>query len=126
MATLAQLRVLTPETLLQEIHRLENSLAHLHRSNAEMETFDPLGEDVEIVQAINENVDVMRRQEVRIELAKRVLREVGTGHALEEENTGVPVGEFREEERSRGVEGEHLNAHRNGENDEEDAEGIFM
>lgn len=74
------LRQLPPETLLSEIARLQNSTNHLRRSNVELMEFDP--DDPDFVRAVEENRQVIARQDTRIETMLSVIGEV-LGEAAE-------------------------------------------
>ncbi|RUS29302.1 hypothetical protein BC938DRAFT_480821 [Jimgerdemannia flammicorona] len=67
-------RQLPPETLLAEIARLQNSITHLRRSNVELLQFDP--NDPDFSRAVAENLEIIARQEARIETILSVIREV--------------------------------------------------
>ncbi|RUS20510.1 hypothetical protein BC937DRAFT_95048 [Endogone sp. FLAS-F59071] len=102
------LRQLPPETLLSEIVRLQNSTNHLRRSNVELMEFDP--DDPDFVRAVEENRQVIARQDTRIETILSVIREV-LGDAAESAvrstvltntlpNGGPAVSELQTEESS--------------------------
>ncbi|GAA5935714.1 hypothetical protein JCM3775_003390 [Rhodotorula graminis] len=81
--TLAQLRLLEPELLVGEIGRLENSIAHLERSNDELAAFvrgddgDELDDDTrrEFEDSVKENEETIARQHERIAMIRVALEE---------------------------------------------------
>ncbi|GAA5853944.1 hypothetical protein JCM9279_007611 [Rhodotorula babjevae] len=81
--TLAQLRLLEPELLVGEISRLENSIAHLERSNGELAAFargdesEELDDDTrrEFEDSVKENEETIARQQERIAMIRVALEE---------------------------------------------------
>ncbi|KAF2240465.1 hypothetical protein BU26DRAFT_442433 [Trematosphaeria pertusa] len=67
---------LSLSSLYLKVAELENSIAHLQKSNGELQEFVRQEEDKECYEAILENRDVIRRMEERIELVKREVTEV--------------------------------------------------
>lgn len=55
---------------------LRNSIAHLEKSNAELEEFVRQEQDKDLYEAILENREVIKRMEERIELVKKEVTEV--------------------------------------------------
>ncbi|KAI8381442.1 uncharacterized protein BYT42DRAFT_494116 [Radiomyces spectabilis] len=81
------LKELPPDTLLTEIPEIQNSIAHLRRSNNEMREFDPDRQDPDLTTAIDENEALIERYEVRIDLTLEVIRErLGEAAAREMES----------------------------------------
>ncbi|KAF2735252.1 hypothetical protein EJ04DRAFT_465276, partial [Polyplosphaeria fusca] len=77
----AALSTLPPSSLHAKLSELSNSIAHLHRSNAELEAYiqeskEERDGDKECYEAIQENKDVVRKMEERVELVKREIVEV--------------------------------------------------
>lgn len=78
------LEQLPHDTLLTEIPTVQNAIAQLLRSNAEMREFDPKSEDPDLVQAIAENEGVLQRYEARIDMTLDVIRQrIGEAAARE-------------------------------------------
>ncbi len=69
---------LPTETLANEIRAQLNAIRHLRRSNAEMLEFDP--EDADLIMAVTENQDVMKRHWARVKTMVLRLNEVD-GHS---------------------------------------------
>lgn len=65
-----------------KISELKNSIAHLEKSNAELEEYVRQENDKDCYEALMENKDVMARMQERIELVKREIVEV----------RGLPLG----------------------------------
>ncbi|CAO3596329.1 unnamed protein product [Absidia cylindrospora] len=63
------------ETLLTEIPEIQNSMVHLIQSNNDMKEYDPQGLDTDLTTAIEENKDLIQRQDQRIDLTLEVIRE---------------------------------------------------
>ncbi|KAI9023100.1 hypothetical protein CLU79DRAFT_835071 [Phycomyces nitens] len=87
------LRQLPHDTLMTEIPEVQNSIAHLQKSNDEMREYDPDQSDPDLVQAIDENIELIKRYEERIDLTLRVIREI-IGEAAARE-MGSNVAAFR-------------------------------
>lgn len=85
---------LPPPTLITEIPEIQNAIAHLLKSNQEMREFDPESRDVDLVQAIKENIDLIKRKEKQVDLTLKIIRE-RLGEAAWRE-MGSNVKEFRE------------------------------
>lgn len=66
----------SPEELKAAIDEIDNAIAHLERSNKEMQQFDPDGRDPDLVQAIHENVDAMAIKRDRRQRYEDKLREL--------------------------------------------------
>ncbi|KAI8093107.1 uncharacterized protein BX664DRAFT_328945 [Halteromyces radiatus] len=62
------------ETLLTEIPEIQNSMVHLIQSNKDMKEYDPNGEDTDLTTAIEENNDLIQRQNKRIDLTLHIIR----------------------------------------------------
>lgn len=107
------LNELPPNSLITEIPEIQNAIAHLLKSNQEMCEFDPQSQDPDLIQAIKENKDLIKRKEKQVDLTLRVIRE-RLGEAAWRE-MGSNVKEFRE-------------IHKQGllDNDKEEAEGLFL
>ncbi|KAL0090612.1 hypothetical protein J3Q64DRAFT_1007854 [Phycomyces blakesleeanus] len=88
------LRQLPHDTLMTEIPEIQNSIAHLKKSNDEMREYDPDHSDPDFVQAIGENIALIKHYEERIDLTLRVIREI-IGEAAARE-MGSNVASFRE------------------------------
>ncbi|BGP50034.1 hypothetical protein JCM10450v2_005942 [Rhodotorula kratochvilovae] len=86
--TLAQLRLLEPELLSNEIARLQNSIAHLERSNDELRAFvrgegeeedgdEGLDDETkrELEDTVRENEETVARQQERITMIRLALEE---------------------------------------------------
>ncbi|KAI7856863.1 hypothetical protein BDC45DRAFT_566921 [Circinella umbellata] len=69
------LRQLPADTLLTEIPEIQNSIKHLLKSNDEMREYDPEGKDRDLIEAVEENIELMRRHEIRIDVTLRVIKE---------------------------------------------------
>lgn len=63
------------DTLLTEIPEIHNAVAHLIQSNQEMAEFDPEGKDADLLQAIRENKDLIKRKEQQVDITLNVIRE---------------------------------------------------
>jgi hypothetical protein len=85
---------LPPVTLITEIPEIQNAIAHLLKSNQEMREFDPQHTDPDFIQAIKENVDLIKRKEKQVDLTLKVIRE-RLGEAAWRE-MGSNVKEFRD------------------------------
>lgn len=70
----------TPDALKEEIFRLQNSVAHLERSNAELAGEDP--EDPDFKEAVEENEVVLVAQRYKIEQCELRLQQLGGGSPL--------------------------------------------
>ena len=70
----------TPDALKEEIVRLQNSVAHLERSNAELAEEDP--EDPDFKEAIEENEVVLVAQRYKIQQCELRLQQLGGGSPL--------------------------------------------
>ncbi|KAI8581480.1 hypothetical protein K450DRAFT_231496 [Umbelopsis ramanniana AG] len=93
---LTDLEKLPTETILSEIGRLQNSNKHLIRSNAEMQEFDPALNDSDLKQAVNENEQViLRQQEQMHNLIELIRQRLGDHAAREIEST---VEEYRKQD----------------------------
>ncbi|KAF7722988.1 hypothetical protein EC973_002458 [Apophysomyces ossiformis] len=87
------LRQLPPDTLLTEIPVVQNSIMHLQQSNKDMREFDPEAKDPDLITAIRENEDLIKRYEDRINLTLSIIRErIGEAAAAEVRSN---VEEFR-------------------------------
>lgn len=64
-----------------EIERLSNSIFHLNRSNIEILEFDP--DDPELRQAVDENVIVIKNQQLRIAVLYEMIQHIAAGHPAE-------------------------------------------
>ncbi|KAH8550057.1 hypothetical protein BGW37DRAFT_499937 [Umbelopsis sp. PMI_123] len=90
---LKDLEKLPTETILSEIGRLQNSNKHLIRSNAEIFEFDPALNDSDLKQAVNENEQVILRQQEQMHtLIELVRQRLGDDAAREIAST---VEEYR-------------------------------
>lgn len=85
------LNELPPATLITEIPEIQNAIAHLLKSNKEMLEYD--ANDADLVQAVKENKDLIKRKEKQIDLTLKVIRE-RLGEAAWRE-MGSNVIEFR-------------------------------
>ncbi|KAI7907578.1 uncharacterized protein BX663DRAFT_491361 [Cokeromyces recurvatus] len=108
---------LPSSSLITEIPEIQNAIAHLLKSNQEMREFDPESKDSELVQAIQENKDLIMRKEKQVDLTLQVIRE-RLGEAAWRE-MGSNVKEFRE------LYAEQLKAERNVQKDAEE-NGVFL
>ncbi|ORY09088.1 hypothetical protein BCR34DRAFT_568986 [Clohesyomyces aquaticus] len=59
-----------------KVHELRNSIAHLEKSNRELEEFVRVEQDKDCYEALLENREVVSRMEERIELVRREIVEV--------------------------------------------------
>ncbi|KAI8636688.1 hypothetical protein BD408DRAFT_478467 [Parasitella parasitica] len=111
-----------PTTLITEIPEVQNTIAHLLKSNQEMREFDPERKDLEFVQAIRENAELIIRKERQVDITLQVIRE-RLGEAAWRE-MGSNVKEFRE------VYAQELEAEQklqsNEEKKQEAEEGVFL
>lgn len=85
------LNELPPATLITEIPEIQNAIAHLLKSNKEMLEYD--ANDADLIQAVKENKDLIKRKEKQIDLTLKVIRE-RLGEAAWRE-MGSNVIEFR-------------------------------
>ncbi|KAI9473943.1 MAG: hypothetical protein EXX96DRAFT_579944 [Benjaminiella poitrasii] len=108
---------LPPTTLITEIPEIQNTVVHLLRSNRELREFDPEGNDPDVVQAIQENKDLIVRKEEHVDVTLTVIRE-RLGMAAWRE-MGSNVKEFRE------LHAEELKAERE-EPKETQEEGVYL
>ncbi|KAI9364155.1 hypothetical protein BD770DRAFT_379396 [Pilaira anomala] len=105
------LNELPPATLITEIPEIQNSIAHLLKSNQEMREYDP--NDPDLIQAIKENKDLISRKEDQVDLTLKVIRE-RMGQAAWRE-MGSNVKEFRE-----------LHKQELKDNKREEEQGVFL
>ncbi|CAO3623064.1 unnamed protein product [Mucor fragilis] len=108
-------------TLITEIPEIQNAIAHLLKSNQEMREFDPDNQDPDFIQAIKENVDLIKRKEKQVDITLRVIRE-RLGEAAWRE-IGSNVKEFRELH-AHEFKAEQQSQQSKAEKDEE--EGVFL
>ncbi|KAJ2963213.1 hypothetical protein NQZ79_g1687 [Umbelopsis isabellina] len=95
-ATQDDLDKLPTETILAEIGKLQNSIKHLLRSNTEMKEFDPELADSDLRQAVQENEQVIARQDSQIDRLIQTIRDrLGDDAAREIEST---VQEYRQKD----------------------------
>ncbi|KAG2171594.1 hypothetical protein INT43_008320 [Umbelopsis isabellina] len=95
-ATQDDLDKLPTETILAEIGKLQNSIKHLVRSNTEMKEFDPELTDGDLHQAVQENEQVIARQDSQIDrLIETIRNRLGADAAREIEST---VQEYRQKD----------------------------
>ncbi|KAI9492101.1 hypothetical protein BDB00DRAFT_766072 [Zychaea mexicana] len=114
------LQQLPIDTLLSEIPEVQNSIAHLLKSNEAMREFDPKGEDRDLTEAIEENQALMERHENRIDLTLRVIKErLGEAAAYE---VGSNVDAFRKEHPTKPVVPENQKQQQ----EQEQEEGVFL
>ncbi|KAK7193907.1 hypothetical protein DPSP01_010133 [Paraphaeosphaeria sporulosa] len=72
----AALESLSVSSLHAKAAELRNSIAHLEKSNAELEEYVQQDQDKDLYEAILENREVIKRMEERIELVKKEVTEV--------------------------------------------------
>jgi hypothetical protein len=66
------------ENLYSKVFEIQNSVAHLERSNRELEEYsDSVGGDVDCAAAVRENQEVVGRMKDRIELVKKEVERRG-------------------------------------------------
>ncbi|KAI8060814.1 hypothetical protein BC940DRAFT_311166 [Gongronella butleri] len=108
-------------TLLSEIPAIQNAMVHLLRSNQEIRDFDPDGADPELTQAVQENMEVLQRQDKRIDMAIDVIRErINDAAAKEVADT---VATFRERYLAPPT---HEQSSQNDQNDNDEEQGVFL
>jgi hypothetical protein len=74
----AALEDLPVENLYAKVFELRNSVAHLQRSNQELEQYSQsVGGDADCVEAMRENEEVISRMNARIELVKKEVERRG-------------------------------------------------
>ncbi|KAG1467307.1 hypothetical protein G6F56_004479 [Rhizopus delemar] len=88
------LNELPSSSLISEITEIQNTIAHLLKSNQEMREFNAEQSDQDLVQAIQENQELIQRKEKQVDLTLTVVRE-RLGEAAWRE-IGNDVKEFRE------------------------------
>lgn len=86
---------LPPTSLISEISEVQNTIAHLLKSNQEMREFNEEQNDLDLIQAIQENQDLIQRKEKQVNLTLAVIRE-RLGEAAWRE-VGSNIKEFREQ-----------------------------
>ncbi|KAG1148879.1 hypothetical protein G6F37_004347 [Rhizopus arrhizus] len=86
---------LPPNSLISEISEVQNTIAHLLKSNQEMREFNEEQNDLDLIQAIQENQDLIQRKEKQVNLTLAVIRE-RLGEAAWRE-VGSNIKEFREQ-----------------------------
>lgn len=89
------LNELPPSSLISEISEVQNTIAHLLKSNQEMREFNEEQNDLDLIQAIQENQDLIQRKEKQVNLTLAVIRE-RLGEAAWRE-VGSNIKEFREQ-----------------------------
>lgn len=95
-ATQDDLDKLPTETILAEIGKLQNSIKHLMRSNIEMKEFDPNLTDGDLRQAVQENEQVIARQDSQIDrLIETIRHRLGDDAAREIDST---VQDYRQKD----------------------------
>ena len=113
------LQQLPVDTLLTEIPEIQNSIKHLLKSNNEMREYDPERKDQDLIEAVEENIELMRRHEIRIDVTLRVIKErIGEAAFFEvksnvdafrkEYPTGITKAKIKEEENKAAEEGVFL------------------
>ncbi|CAM0137605.1 hypothetical protein VKS41_003074 [Umbelopsis sp. WA50703] len=123
-ATQADVDKLPTETILAEIGKLQNSIKHLVRSNTEMKEFDPELTDSDLGQAVQENEQVIARQNSQIDRLIQSIRErLGHDAAREIEST---VQEYRQRDLDL-ISGHADNTQDSANGNDQDAEdGVFL
>ncbi|KAF1953401.1 hypothetical protein CC80DRAFT_148225 [Byssothecium circinans] len=90
----AALESLSLSSLYAKVSELQNSIAHLEASNAELEEYARKEDDTECYEALVENKEVVERMRERIGLVRKEVVEV-RGLPWMPEAEGVEVGERR-------------------------------
>lgn len=111
------LRQLPRDTLLTEIPEVQNSIAHLLKSNEAMREYDPERNDPDLCLAITENEALIQRYEKRIDLTLQVIRDRLGEAAAREVRSNVDA--FRRQHPTEVVQ------HQNNQSKESN-EGVFL
>ncbi|KAI8880016.1 hypothetical protein K501DRAFT_287109 [Backusella circina FSU 941] len=114
------LKKLPPISLMTEIPEVQNAIAHLIRSNNDIREFDPDAKDPDLVQAIKENEDLIKRKDKQVDVTLEVIQEQLGDAAWRE--MGSNIEEFRQKYAKELYPEANSSANNKG----EEEEGVFL